>query len=314
MPNTITIGNVKTVTSATTGTIKDLAGNTITYSDATLALMPVREHIFVIFGFLDTPLTTNICSLTGIYAQGLRDANSANALTAASIKRQLQVNSCCAAKKGAEHIEKFKKNIPCNNQLLDDAEKMLGIIHGISGFVPENEIISGRQATYLISVTATALPKVVSLTIGTAVYSFTSSTSDATTFAADIAVNINAEYPQNFPFYATASGGNVIISGSTFNSANGIAVSGSTTNGTITFLAPNVLAGGTAKVLQGVNGITNEQVQKILDKLNKLCATPCEEVVNFARAADNNCYLLLESLSPLQLEQGGFALLEQCVN
>jgi len=191
MPNTITIGNVKTVTSATTGTIKDLAGNTITYSDATLALRNVNLLLgeFVIFGFLDTPLTTNICSLTGIYAQGLRDANSANALTAASIKRQLQVNSCCAAKKGAEHIEKFKKNIPCNNQLLDDAEKMLGIIHGISGFVPENEIISGRQATYLISVTATALPKVVSLTIGTAVYSFTSSTSDATTFAADIAAS-----------------------------------------------------------------------------------------------------------------------------
>src|SRR3972149_194204 len=111
VPNTITIGNVKTVTSATAGTIKDLAGNTITYSDATLATRSINLLLgeFVIFAF-DTPTTTNITPLTGIYAQGLRDANSNNALTAAAIKRQLQINSCCAVKKGAEHIENFDKN------------------------------------------------------------------------------------------------------------------------------------------------------------------------------------------------------------
>ena len=132
MANTITLGNVKTVTSATTGTIKDLAGNTITYSDATLATRNVNLLLgeFVIFAF-DTPTTTNICSLTAIYAQGLRDANSANALTAASIRRQLRINACCAAKKGAEHITKFEKNIPCDSKLLNDAEMMLAIIESV---------------------------------------------------------------------------------------------------------------------------------------------------------------------------------------
>lgn len=282
MPNTITIGNIKTITSTTTGTIKDLAGNTIIYSDATLATREINLKLgeFVIFAF-DTPTTTNITPLTAIYAKGLTDANSANALTAAAIARQLRISNCCAAKKGAEYITKFEKNIPCDN-LLEDAEMMVNLIDSIISFVPQNEIISGRQATYLISVTSSASSKVVSLTIGTAVYSFTSLTSTNDEFALDIAININAKYSQNFPYYAEASGANVIISGSAFITANAIAVSGSTTNGTITFLAPNALAGGVAGVLQGANGITNEQVQRILDKLNKLCATPCQEVVNFS--------------------------------
>ena len=301
MPATITIGNIKTVTSTTDGTIKDLAGNTITYSDATLATRSINLKLgeSVIFGF-DTPTTTNITPLTAVYAKGLTDANAINTLTAASIKRQLQINNCCASKKGAEYISKFEKNIPCDN-LLEDAELMVNLIDSVVGFVPEDEIISGKQATYLISVVSTANSKVVSLTIGTATYSWTSLTSTDAMFANDIADNINAKYSQNFPYYAEASGANVIISGSTFNSANAVAVSGSTTNGTITFLAPNTLASGTASVLQGTNGITNEQLQKILDKLNNLCATPCREVVNLSNQSADE----LDGVDYMQIEGDG---------
>jgi len=301
MPNTVTIGVVKLVASTTTGTIEDLAGNTITYSDATLPtrFIDLKLGEYVIFGF-DTPTTTNITPLTAIYAKGLTDANAANSLTAASIKRQLQINNCCAAKKGAEYIEKFDQDIPCDN-LKKDAELMVDFIDSIAGFVPENEYVSGKQATYMISVTATSGIPVVSLTIGTAVYSFNSVSSSNSDFAADIAAKINDEYPQNFPYYAEASGANVIISGSTFATANAVAVSGSTTNGTLTFIAPNALAGGVAGVLQGANGITNEQVQRILNKINSLCAIPCEDVVNLSNRTAGE----LDGVDYMQIEGNG---------
>src|SRR3990167_8827902 len=282
MANVITIGTIGTVTSASAGTIKDLAGNTITYSDATLATRFIDLTLgeYVIFAY-DGVTTTNICSLADIYSQGLTDANFTHLLTTDSIMRSLRINNCCASKKGAEYIEKFDKNIPCDN-LLEDAEMMVNLIDSIVDFVPKNQIISGKQATYLISVTSTANSKDVSLNIGAATYAWTSLTSTDAMFASDIAYNINILYPQSFPYYAEASGANVIISGSTFSTANAVAVSGSTTNGTITFLAPATLASGTAGVLQGENGITNGELQTILDKLNNLCATPCQEVVNLS--------------------------------
>lgn len=282
MANTVTIGVVQTVATTTTGTIKTLAGTTISYSDATLAtrtvnLLPVEYVIFDLNG----ATTTNICTLTSIYAQGLTDANSGHILIASDITRQLQINNACAAKKGADYIEKFEKNIPCDDDLKNDAELMVGLIDSIVDFIPENEIISGNQATYLISVTSTAGTKSVSLLIGLATYSFSSATSTNATFATDIALNINNAYPQNHSYYAEASGANVIISGSDFNTSNGVAVSGSTTNGTITFLAPNALSSGTAPVLHGENAITNEEAQRILDKIGYLCDTPCLDIVNF---------------------------------
>lgn len=312
MAKVITIGVVQIVTTTSVGTIKTLAGTTISYSDSTLPTRSINLTLgeYVIFAY-DNPTTTSITPLTDIYDTGLTNANAVNDITAAQISRSLKINNACASNKGAEWVEKHNNSIPCA-ELLDDAETMVAMIDSVKGFVPENEIVSGKQATYLITATSAAGIKAVSLTIGTATYSFNSNTSTDNSFAADIALYINTKYPQNYPYYAIVSGANIVISGSTFATANGTVVSGSTTNGTLVFSSSATLAGGVAGVLQGENGITNVQIQSILNKLNKLCSKPCERIVNFA-AALVPCGLLLETFAPLKLEDGAFALLEACV-
>lgn len=283
MAQVITIGTVKLVASTSTGTIESLAGTTITYTDASLPTRAVNLALgeYVIFLYNTVTLTTDgITPLTDIYSQGLTDANADNELIGADIKRQLQINNACAAKKGSDYIEGCKKG-NADKKLINDAEIMVALIDSIVGFIPENEIIEGNQATYMIQVRAGVGVKAITLTFGSATYSFNSSAATDATLAADIALNINNLYPQNYSYYAEASGENVIISGSDFDSDNATLVTGSTTNGTLYFYSPSVLANGTTQVLQGANGITNLQCQKILNKINKLCSTPCENVVDF---------------------------------
>lgn len=287
MPDTTTIGQIFSVSSATAGQIKPLSGSVFSYSDATLAtrsIVPVLGE-YVICNY-DGATTTGITPLTDIYAQGLTDANDDNELIGSDIRRQLQIYNACASKKGADYIEKFEKEIPCDN-LKNDAEMMVGLIDSIVGFIPEDEIVSGRQATYLLIVTGIGNPAInmdVTITIGSASYTRSignSPTRTASVVASNLAAYINSFYPGNYGYYAEASGANLILSGSTFSTANSTAVTVSVVNGTITAAAPNYLSGGSASVAQGENGITNQDCQKILDKLNKLCSTPCEEVVNF---------------------------------
>ena len=296
MANTITIGTVQTITSTTAGTIKTLAGTSVSYSDATLATREIDLVLgeYVVFAF-DTPTTTNISPLASLYAQGLEYSNASNNLTAASILRLLQIYNCCAGKKGVEYLTKFDKMIPCDH-LKDDAELMVGLIDSVVGFVPEDEYITGRQAVYSFTATTTGGVPVVTLTIGTAAYSFNSIGSSNDDFAADIAKNINLLHPINFPYFATSSGNNVIVSGTTFDTANATAISGSTTNGTLTFIAPNTLIGGVAATQQPANAITNEKMQSILNKLNDLCSTPCQDIVNFdSEILDGINYMYVES-------------------
>src|SRR3990167_387639 len=155
MSNTVTIGQVLFSSSTTAGVIKTLAGTEISYTDTTLPTRSIDLDLgeYVIFAYDDVALTTvGVTPLTDIYADGLTDANSGHEITKASITRRLQILNCCASYKGAQWIEKQESKIPCD-QLLEDAEIMKALIKPITSFVPEDEIISGRQATYMITIT-----------------------------------------------------------------------------------------------------------------------------------------------------------------
>jgi hypothetical protein len=73
----------------------------------------------------------------------------------------------------------------------------------------------------------------------------------------------------------------LIISGSDFDASNGTAVAMTLSTGTVTSALPNTLANGSASVEQGENGISNQEIIQILNRLDALCSTPCETVVAF---------------------------------
>lgn len=173
--------------------------------------------------------------------------------------------NCCAATKLCDWIKK-----KCEDDF-DDAEQMWNIIDSIVGFVPQGSLLSGTQASTTIIVTSSAGAKSVSLTVGTSVYTFTSNTGTANDFATDIALNINSLYPQSYTYQAVALANSVLIYGSTFDLANGDAVSGSTTNGAIYFSSPSTLLGGIAATYHGENCLTNNEVDIITNKLKSMC-------------------------------------------
>lgn len=197
-------------------------------------------------------------------------------LTSENINRQLQIMNCCAAKKGAEYITKFENKIPCDN-LFEDAELMIGLIDGIIGFVPEGEVISGTQASFLCSNVIQLSPATINITIGTYIYPTLVTASSATV----LTNYINSFYPASFPYTASASGNDMTIYGTDYDLSNGITVNISIVKGLSSQSFIGDLAGGTPAVYQGKNCITNEEVQTILNKLQQLCSTPCEDIVNF---------------------------------
>lgn len=200
-------------------------------------------------------------------------------LTSASINRKLQIYNCCASKKGAAYLAAFDNTIPCND-LIDDAELMVGLIDSVVGFIPEGEVISGDQATYLAaSVITLTTPATINITIGTSVYPTLTSASSATV----VADYINSLYPISFPYSAmvNSSAISLYVSGSDYELSNGKAVVISIVKGLTTQTFSGTLAGGTSPVYQGENCISNGDVQVILDKLSDLCSTPCNDIVNF---------------------------------
>lgn len=288
MSNTVIVGQILTATTATAGTIKALDGTVYSYSDATLSTRSIALELgeYVIFAYNTTgPVTVGVTPLTDIYADGLTDANADNEITAADIQRSLRINNACASYKGAQWITKQEQMIPCD-ELKDDARTMTAMIDSVVGFIPEDEIISGRQATYMISITSggnAGLSMDVVLTIGSATYTRTilagAHTPDDT--ATNLAAYINTFYPQNYSYYAEASGSNIILSGSDFDDSNGTAVAITLSTGTAVTALPNTLANGSAPVEQGTNGITNQEIIQILNRLDSLCSTPCQQVVAF---------------------------------
>ena len=148
MPDTTTIGQIFSVSSATAGEIKSLAGTVFSYSDATISTRSIVFSLgqYVICNY-DGVTTTGVTPLTDIYAQGITDINSGNEITGADIKRQLQINNACASKKGAEYIEKFDKNIPCD-ELKDQAELMVGLIDSIGCLPSRYNLIFWCESNY----------------------------------------------------------------------------------------------------------------------------------------------------------------------
>jgi hypothetical protein len=279
MANYITTGVITTIFSVTTGEMKDVNGDVFSYSDATLAtrgiLLDLGERVICVS---DGFMVDSVCSLEDIDAQGLADYNESNSLTALFVKQKLQTYNCCASKQGQLSIDSRAAGDDVCEKQLSDAILMTNLIDSICGIVPEGEAIGGKQATYQTIVTSSVGSKSVAITIGTASYSFLSATATAVDFATDIADNINALYPDSYPYFAEASGANVIISGSSFDEDNGTAITLATTNGTFTSYDPLSLEGGTELILQGENAITNNDIQIILDKLNKLCKIKCTEI------------------------------------
>lgn len=206
-------------------------------------------------------------------AWSLTGPNANNLLPYAKLNSSLQNASCCAVNKGVLNLEKAQTQ--CCTDKEKDIETMLDLISGISCIIPENEIIEGRQAVYVWGIEVLLnLAHTITVTIGTATYSFISSvTSDKTIVASEIAAYINTFYPQNYPYQAEAHGDNILVWGSNFDTDNGILVDATITNpiNGFTFPTPKQLDFGTAKVLQGVNAITNNDVSIILSKLCTLC-------------------------------------------
>lgn len=285
MADSVVIGVVQSVSSLTAGVVKDSSGTSYNYSDATLTTRGVELALGeYVSGTYDGATMANVCSLTDIYEQGLEDANEVNALTAASVKTKLQIATGCASKQGQKAIDQKAKGQDGCEALVQDSVLMTNLANSICGIVPEGESIGGNQATQQIVVSAVGNPALVmgvNLTIGSVTYVMSIGTSPArttTNVAQYIADFVNALYPDSYSYYAEASGASVILSGSGFDADNGDAVSLIVTNGTILNYSPSALAGGTEEVLQGENNITNEDIQVVLDKLNKLCKIPCDKI------------------------------------
>jgi hypothetical protein len=288
MSNTIIVGQIQTATTATAGTIKALDGTVYSYSDSTLSTRSIALELgeYVIFAYDTTgPVTVGVTPLTDIYADGLTDATEDNEITAADIQRSLRINNACASYKGAQWITKQDQMIPCD-ELINDARTMVSMIDSVTSFIPEGEVISGRQATYMFTFTSggnAAINMDVVLTIGTATYSRTilAGAHAVDDIATNLATYINTFYPQNYPYYAEASGTNLIISGSDFDASNGTAVAMTLSTGAVTSALPNTLANGSAEVEQGENSISNQEIIQIINRLDALCSTPCLDVVAF---------------------------------
>lgn len=191
-------------------------------------------------------------------------------LTKDKIKNCLIAAQCCAVKKINEYIAN-QDDGKRNEKLFDDAELMFNMIDSIRGFIPEGDLLIGRQAAYEIIADSTVGAKDVTLTIGDANYSFNSATGTDNDFATDIADHINLLYPQSYPYYAVSSGQNVVITGIAFDEDNNTAITGSTTNGTLTLSPPGYLFGGIAPTYQSANCLANQEAQIILSKLKSLC-------------------------------------------
>lgn len=140
-----------------------------------------------------------------------------------NLERSLKIYNCCASKKGAEYISKFNSGKDCP-ELFQDAELMVGLVDSLVGFKLEGSIISGDQATATIDLDLLGL-STIELTIGTSaypLYTFEDVYDSEEVHATEFADYINYLYSATYPYTATASGTDVIISGINYDADNGI--------------------------------------------------------------------------------------------
>lgn len=202
----------------------------------------------------------------------LVSANANNLLSLAKVQSALISAKCCAVKKGVKLLADEERQVCVEDE--ENIETMFSLADSISCIVPEGEIIEGRQAVYAWNIeTLNLATHNVTVTIGAAVYSFTTTSSnDKTVIAAEIAAYINTFYPQNYQYQAESFANFILIWANDFDLSNGTVVNATITNGAYDFyLTPKQLGDGTASVAQGANNITNNQIQQILSRLCALC-------------------------------------------
>lgn len=262
-------GIVASVTSTTAGTVNIPGTGVVPYTTSPLNSLypggPVCGDY--VAGTLSAAIPIDVAWITSLV-----QLNASNLLPLAKVKSSLLNAKCCAVKKGSDIISDEEKE--CCVEDLQSVEEMFNLADSISCIVPEGEIIGGRQAVYCwqIEVLNAATHNVV-VTIGTASYSFTTTSSNnLTTIAAEIAAYINTLYPQNYPYQSASFQSSILVWGSNFDLDNGTAVNATITNGSFsTFPTAKQLDYGTAKVLQPANNISNNQITQILAKLCSLC-------------------------------------------
>lgn len=268
-------GYITTLDTPTSGTLTDINGDVYDFDDTTLTDRSISLSIgSLIIGSFNsgTNLIGNIVLLQPIF-DIINATLTADSFTRTKVKCALQIAQCCAVNKINKYITN-QDDGKRNEKLFNDAELMFNMIDSLSKqglFIPEGDLLIGRQAVYEIIADSTVGAKDVTLTIGDANYSFNSATGTDNDFATDIADHINLLYPQSYPYYAVSSGQNVVIVGIAFDEDNNTAVTGSTTNGTLTLSPPGYLFGGIVPTYQGKNCLTNQEAQTILSKLKSLC-------------------------------------------
>lgn len=215
--------------------------------------------------------------------------------TSASILKQRQIFNICSNMKSSSYIEKLKCGNKCD-KLLTDAKLMRNLLKTIEYFIPSGEIVGGTQAYMLYTIQFANVSGDGNATIvieGTTevIYSFDFlAQASAAAFVVLIIAYINefnTMYPDNYPYVAVAHPTNsarFFLTSNLYDESNGIVCD-------LTFTpdvgVPSVLSGvfanGTEPVyrLESENCLTNGEVEIILNKISTLCATPCEDIVNF---------------------------------
>jgi hypothetical protein len=201
----------------------------------------------------------------------------ANRLTSiATFQSALNAAEYCAVNKGAKLIDDAE--VGCCSPSQKDVQKMLNLIDAVRCIVPEGALLSGTQASVSITFTKATINRPFAINVeepgGTptlAVYTMTSPSSTISVFVTYAAAFINAMYPQNYPFTATADGNVLTLYGSTYELDNLRQLSYTWQAADFTFSSTSIFAGGIAAVYQGQNAITNNDLQIILSKLCSLC-------------------------------------------
>ena len=265
------VGQITSVSSITAGSVNIVGVGIVTYSNVYTASFTPGQYVC---GNYTGGNLYVMADLDTAWINTLVQINANNQLPLATLQSSLTAAKYCAVKKGAKILVDEEKQCCEKDEAL--VMRTMNLIDSLRTccIVPEGEIIDGRQAVYAFAVeTLNLATHAVTVTIGTASYAFTTtSTNNTSTVASEIATYINSLYPQNYQYQAQSFGPNILVWGSDFDLSNGTAVSATITNGAFAaFLATQTLQEGTAKVLQGVNNITNTQIQLILGKLCQLC-------------------------------------------
>lgn len=194
----------------------------------------------------------------------------------ANFQHVLDVAEYCAVKKGARILTDMESG--CCSADEEAVELMFNLIDSVRCVNPEGVLVSGTQASVSITFTKATINRPFEIhvnnppgTLTLASYIMTSPSSTISVFVTYVAAFINAMYPQNYPYTATANGNVLTLYGTEFELANLRFLNYTWQSADFTFTSSDYLVGGTPAVYQGENAITNNGLQIILTKLCQLC-------------------------------------------